>query len=156
MFIRNYSRPSNLRYHRYYLPRIILILICTCLLIELKYSFIDLVSKNILLNVTKPKNVLFNKPILNCSGDPLKQWCENEMDLCNSSLIQYNELFLLTRSVILQPKLATGKRFGGEDIKHVLNQPEKYEYFHFEKEFIKVKIFLLFITEINIHSLDSM
>jgi hypothetical protein len=156
MFVKNYSRLSNLRHHRYYLPRIIVILICICSFFQLKYSFIDLVSKNILISVTIPKNVLFNKPILNCSGDPLKQWCENEIDLCNSSLIQYNELFLLTRSVILQPKLATGKRLGGEDIEHVLNQPEKDEYFHFEKEFIKVNGFILFILETNIHFVDSM
>jgi hypothetical protein len=156
MFIKNYSIPSNLRYRRYYLSRIILILICICLLIQLKYSFIDFVSNNISISIATRKKNVFMLPILNCSGDPLKQWCENEMKLCNSSLIVYNQLFLVTRSVILQPKFATGKRLGGEDIRHVLNQPEKDEYFHFTKEFIKVKGFSLFILQINIHFVGSM
>ena len=50
----------------------------------------------------------------------------------------YDKIFVLTRSVILQPKFAKGKRLGGEDIENVLNQPEQDEYFQFENEFIKV------------------
>jgi hypothetical protein len=90
------------------------------------------------MNSTLGTDILFTKTILNCSGDPVKQWCENEMNLCNSSLIVYKKLFLVTRSVILQPKLAKGKRLGGEDMRTILNQPEQDEYFHFNKEFIQV------------------
>jgi hypothetical protein len=152
-----YSSLLNLRRRRrYYLLRIISILICIGLFFQIKYNVFYSTSKKSVNNNTSCTNVSFNNPILNCSGDPLKQWCENEMKLCNSNLIVYNKLFLVTRSVILQPKFATGKRLGGEDIELVLNQPEKHEYFYFEKEFVKVKVFLLFITEINIHFVDSM
>ncbi|CAF4776785.1 unnamed protein product, partial [Rotaria sp. Silwood1] len=81
---------------------------------------------------------MFKDSILNCSDDPLKQWCENEVKLCNSSLIIYNKLFAITHSIILQPKLAKGKRLGGENIQDVLNQHEHDEYFQFEKEFIQL------------------
>jgi hypothetical protein len=62
------------------------------------------------------------------------------MNLCNACLIVYNKLFAITRSAILQPKLATGKRLGGENIQEVLNQPEQDEYFHFEQNFIQVNL----------------
>jgi len=76
--------------------------------------------------------------ILDCTGDPLTKWCENQIHLCNSSLIIFNKLFVQTNSIILQMKLAKGNRQGGEDLKNVLNQTENNEYFHFEKGFIQV------------------
>ncbi len=127
---------------------LLLILLCICLFFQIYCTFNSPSTKHILINVTTLNNISSNKSRLNCSGDPLQQWCENQMHLCNSSLIVYNKLFLVTRSVILQPKFAQGARVGGEDIQQVLNQREQDEYFHFEKGFVKVKnIFFLFIIK---------
>jgi hypothetical protein len=144
MLIKNYSRISSYR-RRHCLSRIIIIILGVCLFVQIKYNLFFSLPNEIPLNNISCGNLLFSKPILNCSGDPLKTWCENEVKLCDSCLIVYNKLFILTHSVILQPEFAKGKRIGGENIQDVLNQPESDEYFHFEKEFIKVKSSLLFI-----------
>ena len=136
MLIKRYS-IFFIRRHRRYLLRVPFIMLCLCLYIPIKHSFIDPLSRTIFVNNELNTNVLDEKTY-NCSGDPLKQWCANQINLCNSSIIVYNNLFVLTRSVVLQANLTKGKRLGGEDIKNVLNQPEQDEYFQFENEFIKV------------------
>ena len=144
MFIKCYSKTSSLRRRRYYLLRMIFILLCIYLFFQIKYNGIYSASNKNLINNTSCTNISFIKPILNCSGDPLQKWCQHEISLCNSSIYVYNKLFLVTRSVILQPELAQGKRVGGEDIQQVLNQREQDEYFHFKKGFLKVRnIFFL-------------
>jgi hypothetical protein len=144
MFGKSYSRLS-IRRRRQFLSRIIIIIICVSLFVQIKYNVFHFSFTKILINNMSCGNISFNKPILNCSGDPLTQWCRNELNLCNSCFIVYNNLFPVTRSVILQPEFAKGKRIGGENIQDVLNQPEKDEYFQFEKQFIKVKSFFFFI-----------
>ncbi len=139
MSVKNHSKVFTRRC-RLYLLRIIVVILCVCLFLQIKYSVFHLSSKKTFENVSIRTNVLFSKPLLNCSGDPLQQWCRNEAELCDSYLIVYNHLFVVTHSAILQPKLAIGKRIGGENIKDVLNQPEQDEYFHFEKDFIKVNL----------------
>ena len=136
MLIKRYSIFFIHRLRRYRF-RVVFISLCLCLYFPVKHSF-----TNPLFETTFLDN-LFNTKVLdevklNCSGDPLKQWCANQINFCDSSLIVYNQSFVLTRLVILQANLAKGKRLGGEDIKKVLNQPEKYECFRFENEFIKV------------------
>jgi len=138
MFIKNGSRLFTCRRRRYYLLNTIIIILCFSLFLQIKYNIIHSLPNKAFMNSTLCTDILFTKTILNCSGDPVKQWCENEMNLCNSSLIVYKKLFLVTRSVILQPELAKGKRLGGEDMQTILNQPEQDEYFHFDKEFIQV------------------
>jgi hypothetical protein len=144
MLAKTYSALS-LRRRRHYLSRIIIIILCVCLFLPIKYNIFNILSETILINNTSRANLSFNKPILNCSGDPLEKWCQDEMNLCNSCLIVYNNLFAVTRSVILQPEFAKGKRVGGENIQDVLNQTEEDEYFIFYKNFIQVNYCSLFI-----------
>jgi hypothetical protein len=118
------------RRHRYYY-NIILLCFCLFLLFLLNYDFPKRDS-------SFQKFFCNPSPIIDCTGDPLKQWCKNPIHLCNSSLIIFNKLFAKTHSIILQTKFAQGKRQGGEDLNNVLNQTEKDEYFHFEKGFIQV------------------
>src|SRR5579871_3930100 len=134
MFMKCYSR-SSIRRRRHYLLNIIFLILCFGLFLQLKYNFIHSLSEEIFINNGSCPNILFSETILNCTGEPLKQWCDNEMKLCNSSLIVYNKLFAVTRSVLLQTKFAQGKRLGGENIQDVLHQAERDEYFHFEKGF---------------------
>jgi hypothetical protein len=158
-----------IRRRRHYLLRLSIIILSVYLFFQIKYSSIDdslsnntfiniptsenvlfnktnsSLSKNTFINVPTSENVLFKKPMLNCSGEPLIQWCQNELKLCDLYLIVYNNLFAVTHSIILQPEFAKGKRIGGENIQDVLNQPEKDEYFQFEKQFIKVKFLFFFI-----------
>jgi len=157
MFVKNYS-ILFIRRRRHYLLRIILIIVCLSFVISIKDNLINSFLKNISINnisslssLSSRTNVSYDKTILNCSGDPLKQWCKNEMKLCDSFFIVYNKLFAVTRSVILQAKFAKGKRLGGEALQDVLNQPEKDEYFHFDKEFIQVKVFIIIHYEIKIN-----
>ena len=79
-----------------------------------------------------------NSSSFDCTHDPLEHWCQDQIHLCNSSLIIFNHLFVKTHSINLQRKFAIGKRQGGEDLKDVLNQNESDEYFHFKKDFIQV------------------
>jgi hypothetical protein len=67
------------------------------------------------------------------------------VNFCDPYFIVYNNLFAVTRSVILQPEFAKGKRIGGENIQDVINQAEQDEYFIFYKNFIKVNYCSLFI-----------
>jgi hypothetical protein len=138
MLAKFYSILSSRR-RRHLLLRIIIIILCACLFFQIKYDVFHSLSKKNLISNISHINLLFDQRVLNCSGDPVKQWCENEVKLCDPYLIVYNRLFVVTHSVILQPEFAKGKRIGGENIQDVLNQDEKDEYFHFEKEFIKVK-----------------
>ena len=119
-----------------------LIFISFCLLFLIKYDSLKPFSNE---NVLKKNLLLDNPTVFDCSGDPLKQWCEHQTHICDSSLIIFNQLFAKTHSVVLQAKLANGKRHGGENLSDVLNQDERDEYFHFEKEFIKV-IYLLILN----------
>ncbi|CAF2362756.1 unnamed protein product [Rotaria sp. Silwood2] len=137
MLVKCYSKLP-IRRCRQYLLHTIFIILCFSLFLNIKYSLINPFSKTISNTVVQNEYLLFNEPILNCSGDPLKQWCENEIKLCNSSLIIYNKLFVITHSIILQAKFANGKRLGGDNIEDVLNQAEPDEYFQFEKEFLKL------------------
>ena len=132
------SRIFIRRYRPWILYTIIL---CLCVYIYYQSQSISRGSsdsnKDTLSNVSC-QHVKFHKPQLNCSGDPLKQWCENEVHLCNSSLIIYHKLFTITHSAIVQRQFARGKRLGGEEIQDVLNQPEHDEYFQFQKNFLQV------------------
>ncbi len=151
MLPKSYSILS-IRRRRHFLLRIILLIICFSFIFSIKDNLIKFLPKKISINNKSTyTNILYDKTILNCSGDPLKKWCENEMKLCDSFLIVYNKLFAVTRSVILQAKFAKGKRLGGEALQDVLNQPEKDEYFHFDKEFIQVKVFIIIHYEIKIN-----
>ncbi|CAF1317443.1 unnamed protein product [Rotaria sordida] len=124
---------------RQYLFYTIFIILCWYWFLNIQITSINLSFKITNKTILQNKSLLlFNEPILNCSGDPLEQWCQNQIKLCNSSLIVYNKLFIITHSIILQPEFAKGKRLGGENIQDVLNQPEEDEYFHFQKEFIKL------------------
>lgn len=114
------------RHRRYYY----ISFICFCLLFLINYHFLN--------HVSSFKQILSNQTTLDCTGDPLKNWCENQIHLCNSSLIIFNKLFAKTDSIILQRKFTQGKRQGGEDLNDVLNQTENDEYFQFEKGFIQV------------------
>jgi hypothetical protein len=115
---------------RCYYYNIIVISICLCLLFLIQYDFSDE-------NLSKNPSPI--KPItLDCTDDPLQQWCQNQIHLCNSSLIIFNQLFAKTHSVILQRQFAIGKRQGGEELNNVLNQPENDEYFDFKQDFIQV------------------
>lgn len=118
------------RRHCYYYY-IILIFFCLFLLFLFNYDFPKIDS-------SFQKFISNPSPLIDCNGDPLKQWCENPIHLCNSSLIIFNKLFAKTHSIILQTKFAQGRRQGGEDLNNVLNQTENDEYFHFEKGFIQV------------------
>ncbi|CAF0866003.1 unnamed protein product [Adineta steineri] len=139
MFIkRYYSKLFRRRSRRSILLKLILITFCFGAFIQINYNALYLLSQNTYGNLTLCTNTTRNKTILNCSGDPLKQWCKNEINLCHSSLSIYNKLFFVTHSVILQTKFAQGKRLGGEDIQTVLNQAERDEYFQFNKEFLKL------------------
>ncbi|CAF1317380.1 unnamed protein product [Rotaria sordida] len=124
---------------RQYLFYTIFIILCWYWFLNIQITSINLSFKITNKTILQNKSLLlFNEPILNCSGDPLEQWCQNQIKLCNSSLIVYNKLFIITHSIILQPEFAQGKRLGGENIQDVLNQPEEDEYFHFQKEFVKL------------------
>ncbi|CAF1463117.1 unnamed protein product [Rotaria sordida] len=124
---------------RQYLFYTIFIILCWYWFLNIQITSINLSFKITNKTILQNKSLLlFNEPTLNCSGDPLEQWCQNQIKLCNSSLIVYNKLFIITHSIILQPEFAQGKRLGGENIQDVLNQPEENEYFHFQKEFIKL------------------
>ena len=135
------SRIFIRRYRPWILYTIIL---CLCIYIYYQNTVIsnissDSNSEDSLSNVTC-QHVTFNKPELNCSGDPLRQWCDNAVHLCDSSLIIYHKLFIITHSTIVQRQFAQGKRSGGEEIHAVLNQPEQDEYFQFGKNFIQVNL----------------
>ncbi|CAF0931217.1 unnamed protein product [Didymodactylos carnosus] len=65
------------------------------------------------------------------------QWCKNQVNFCSSSVIVYDQLFALTRSVILNSKLVIGSQ-GGEDIQDVLNQSEDVEFYQFKQGFIQI------------------
>ncbi|CAF4233075.1 unnamed protein product, partial [Rotaria sordida] len=138
MFIKCCSKLS-IRRCRQYLFYTIFIILSFSLFLNIKYGLInhssETTNKILLQNESL---LLFKESTLNCSGDPLEQWCQHQIKLCNSSLIVYNKLFIITHSIILQPEFAQGKRLGGENIQDVLNQPEEDEYFHFQKEFIKL------------------
>ncbi|CAF0949211.1 unnamed protein product [Rotaria sordida] len=84
------------------------------------------------------------------------QWCQNQIHICNSSVIIFNKLFIKTHSIILQTKFAKGKRNGGKDLNKVLKQNENDEYFHFEKDFIQFSCNILLPIEIlpNSHLSD--
>jgi len=79
-----------------------------------------------------------NSITFDCTGEPLKFWCQNEIHRCNSSIIVFNKLFVRTNSLVLRIEHLKGKRRGGEDLQQVLNQTEEDEYFHFAKGFIQV------------------
>ena len=115
---------------RCYYYSIIFISVCFCLLFLIQNDFS---GENLLKNPSPIKQIT-----LDCTDDPLQQWCQNQIHLCNSSLIIFYQLFAKTHSVILQRKFAVGKRQGGEELNDVLNQSENDEYFHFEKDFIQV------------------
>jgi hypothetical protein len=140
MSVKSHSRIFTRRC-RLYLLRTIAVILCVCLFLQIKYGVFHLISKKTFENVFIHATVSFSKPILDCSGDPLQQWCRHEVKLCNPYLIVYENLFVVTHSVILQPKLAKGKRIGGENIQEILNQPEQDEYFHFEQNFIQVNLY---------------
>jgi len=145
MLIKNYL-ILPIRRHRHYLLRTIPIIVCICLCFQIKYSFTNhSLPQNTIINISTYENVPLKKTILDCSGDPLKIWCEKEVKLCDPYLVVYNNLFVVVRSAILQPKFAKGKRIGGENIQDVLNQPESDEYFRFEKDFIQVQSSLFLI-----------
>ena len=129
---------TYIRRRRYYLFNTIFIIVCCGLFFHIRHSSSNSPSETLHETAPVSENILLNKILLNCSDDLLKQWCKNQVHLCNSSLVVYNQLFVVTRSVILQPILAYGKRLGGEDIKDVMNQTEQIEYFQFDKNFIRV------------------
>lgn len=129
----------NIRRRRYFVLRLIILLLCICLFLQIKYDFFNAIPRTIsVIPDASRSNLSLSNPVLNCSGEPLQRWCQNQKRFCNDGLIIYHDLFVLTRSAIIQPKLATGKRIGGEDLKDVWNQPEKDEYFQFEHDFIQV------------------
>ncbi len=134
-----------LRRCRQYSLRITVIILCIYVFSRMKYSSINPLYKKTLTNVPTNKNVSLQISKLNCSGEPLEKWCQNTVNFCDPYFIVYNNLFAVTRSVILQPEFAKGKRVGGENIQDVLNQPEKDEYFIFYKNFIQVNYCSLFI-----------
>ncbi len=139
---------SILSFHerRPYLLCVLIIILCLYLFFQIKHSFTNYsFNKNTITNTFTYQNVSFEKTRLNCFGDPLKKWCQNEKKLCDPYLIVYKHLFVITHSVILQPEFAKGKRIGGENIQDVLNQAEQDEYFHFDKGFIEVKSLLSII-----------
>ncbi|CAM4873471.1 unnamed protein product [Rotaria socialis] len=137
MCIRCHSRLTISRRRNYFFHAIFVIL-CISSFLALKKTKTNSSASIHAHTVSTFQNILINKTTLNCVGDPLKKWCENQVQLCNSSLTVYNKLFVLTRAIILQPQYAKGKLIGGEDIQTVLNQPEQNEYFQFEKDFIKL------------------
>lgn len=142
----------NIRRRRYFLLRIIILLLCICLFLQIKYDiFSTIPGKITVIPDVSCANLSFNNPVLNCSGEPLQHWCQNQKRFCNGCFIIYHNLFVLTRSAIIQPKLATGKRIGGEDLEEVWNQPEHDEYFQFERDFIQV----IFDYSLRIASLRS-
>ncbi|CAF3425584.1 unnamed protein product [Rotaria sp. Silwood1] len=102
------------------------------------------------------KQLLYDQTNFDCFDDPLITWCQNQIHICNSSLIIFNKLFAKTQSIILQRKFAQGKRKGGEDLDKVLNQNENDEYFHFNKSFIQLSCNTSLPTEIfkNSHLSD--
>jgi hypothetical protein len=154
MLTKNYSRFS-IRRRRYFISRLLIFILFIGLILQIRYNIFNSLTRKFFINNTTSVNLSFTELTLDCSGDPLQQWCQNQMNLCHTCLIIYNKLFVITRSVILQPKLATGKRIGGENIQDVLNQPEQDEYFHFEKDFIKVN-FYFSIETTNQYHLASM
>ncbi|CAF2051359.1 unnamed protein product [Rotaria magnacalcarata] len=137
MYLRCYSIHSISRRRNYFFHAILVIL-CISSFLALKKTKANPSSSIHTHTVSTFQNISTNKTALNCVGDPLKQWCKNQVQLCNSSLTVYNRLFVLTRAITLQPQYAKGKRIGGEDIQTVLNQPEQNEYFQFEKDFIRL------------------
>jgi hypothetical protein len=137
MYITSYPKALARRC-RLYLFRVIVISFCVCLFLQIKYGGFHLISKKSVKSVSIRANLSLIKLILDCTGDPLERWCQNRVELCDPNLIVYDNLFVETKEVILQPKFAKGKRIGGENIQDVLNQPEDTEYFQFEKHFIKV------------------
>ncbi|CAF2413951.1 unnamed protein product [Rotaria sp. Silwood2] len=125
------------RRHRYYL--IILTCFCFCLFLLIKNDG-SKTFPNVYLfkNDLSQEQLLYNQANFDCFGDPLIKWCQNQIHMCNSSLIIFNKSFAKTHSIILQTKFAKGKRKGGEDLIKVLNQNENDEYFQFEKDFIQL------------------
>ena len=142
LLMKTYSRLT-IRRRRSCLVRFILLCLCIGLLLQIKNYVFKFWSGQISISDTSCTNRSYSKPVLNCSGEPLEKWCQNQQRFCNDCLVIYNNLFVLTRSAVLQPKLAGGKRLGGENVEEVLNQPEQDEYFQFEQDFLKVTISLL-------------
>lgn len=140
MFFKCFLRQCFLR-RQAYLLNIVLVILFLCIYFH-KTSFllIPSISNETLMSNGSCQPERFDRSRLNCSGEPAKQWCDNEVNVCQSALIIYQNLFAITHSVILKPSLAKGKRLGGENIEEVLNQPESNEYFQFEKDFLQVKL----------------
>ena len=139
MYFKNYPKAFTRRC-RLYLFRSIVIVVCVGVFLQIKYSAFDFISKKSIENSVVPDKLSPKKLTLDCTGDPLQQWCETQVELCDAHLVVYNKTFVMTKEAILEPKLATGKRTGGENIQDVLNQPEGDEYFHFQKDFLKVNL----------------
>ncbi|CAF0779939.1 unnamed protein product [Didymodactylos carnosus] len=74
---------------------------------------------------------------MTAGGELFSNWCKNQQNFCSSSLIVYDQLFALTRSILINPKLAIGSQ-GGENIQDVLNRAENAEFYQFSKGFIQV------------------
>ncbi|UJR25588.1 hypothetical protein I4U23_006932 [Adineta vaga] len=129
---------QNRRRRRTYLLNLFIISLCLCSIFPIKNHINHLSPKKHLSSNASCSEISSMKLILNCSGDPLKTWCKNEMNVCDSSMIIFMKQFFITHSAILQPNYAQGKRLGGEEIQEVLNQAEKDEYFHFEKNFLQL------------------
>lgn len=102
------------------------------------FGLLFFVNYNFLNSNESYQQIISNQIRLDCTDDPLKYWCEKQVNYCNSSLIIYNQLFARSQSVILQRKFLQGKRQGGEELKNVLNQIESDEYFQYEKGFLQV------------------
>jgi hypothetical protein len=124
-----------------YVLNIILITTCITLLYQVKFHKIKHdISTTLITNQSLCTNTTITyQTKLNCFGEPAQQWCENMVDACPSALTIFMNLFAITYRVILQPKLAKGKRLGGENIQDVLNQAESDEYFNFDQGFIQVR-----------------
>lgn len=155
MLGKNYS-ILTVRRRRSCLLRFVVVLLCIGLFLQIKPYVLNSSFGQIFINDTPCVNRSYSKPVLNCSGEPLRKWCQNHVRFCNDCLIVYNNLFVLTRSALLQPKLAKGKRIGGEKMEEVLNQPESDEYFDFKQDFLQVKFVFLIPNDIQEYSLASM
>ena len=135
--MKNYLVCSICR-RRSFLGRLIVLFIFIGIFIQVQYH---LFNKKPLETNLQQETIEINLPVkgrqLACTGDPLKLWCKNVVDFCNSSLSIYQKLFIVTKSIVLQPKLAIGKRTGGENVQDVLNQAEEDEYFKYEKNFLQ-------------------
>ncbi|KAL4221942.1 hypothetical protein ACF0H5_017994 [Mactra antiquata] len=94
-----------------------------------------------LVNDSEPGDALIPS-VIKWRWSPTNDMYSEEMlkgsEQCHGKFIGYQQNFAMLKDIIVNPKHGSG-RHGGENISHVLNQPEENEYYQFKRGFFNLE-----------------